>query len=201
MIKSIIFDLGRVIVPFDFRRGYAQLEELSGIPAHDIPHRIRATDLVDRFECGQLEPREFVDQFAAQLDLRIGYEDFCGIWNSIFLPETLIPESLLASLAKRYRLVLLSNTNRIHFEGIQPNYPILRHFHARILSYEVGVMKPGAEIYRRAVAAAGCLPEECFFTDDMAENVEAALREGIDAVQFHSAAQIEQELRERGVVL
>jgi putative hydrolase of the HAD superfamily len=60
-------------------------------------------------------------------------------------------------------------------------------------------MKPGREIYRRAIAAAGCRPEECFFTDDIPEFVEGARREGIDAVQFQSSAQIEDELRLRGV--
>jgi putative hydrolase of the HAD superfamily len=199
MIKAIIFDLGRVIVPFDFRRGYARLEQLCGIPAAEIPRRLRETDLVRRFECGQVEPPDFVAEFSSRLGIEIGQPEFAEIWNSIFLPETLIPENLLAGLARHYRLVLLSNTNRIHFEGVRAAYPLLRHFHAFILSYEAGVMKPDPAIYRTAVAAAGCAPEECFFTDDIAEYVEAARREGIDAVQFQSAAQIEEELRARGV--
>jgi glucose-1-phosphatase len=67
------------------------------------------------------------------------------------------------------------------------------------LSYEVGAMKPLPLIYRRAIRKAGCLPEECFFTDDIASYVEGARVQGIDAVQFESAAQIERELRKRGV--
>jgi FMN phosphatase YigB (HAD superfamily) len=199
MIKAIIFDLGRVIVPFDFRRGYTRLERLCGIPATDIPKRIAETDLVRRFECGTIAPHDFVAEFASHLNLKISHGEFCEIWNSIFLPDTLIPETLLRGLAEHHRLVLLSNTNRIHFAGIRANYPLLRHFHEFVLSYEVGVMKPGPAIYRKAVAAAGCLPEECFFTDDIPEYVEGARRQGIDAVEFQSAAQIEAELRRRGV--
>ncbi len=100
-----------------------------------------------------------------------------------------------------YRLVLLSNTNAIHFEMIRANYPLLRHFDAFVLSYEVGAMKPSPVIYRKAVEAAGCRPEECFFTDDIAEYIEGAGKVGIDAVQFESSAQIERELRGRGVDL
>ncbi|HZL56217.1 MAG TPA: HAD family phosphatase [Bryobacteraceae bacterium] len=200
MIKAVIFDLGRVIVPFDFRRGYARLEAKCGIPAAEIPVRLAGTDLVRRFESGCIGAKDFVTEFAAHLKLNIGYDEFCEIWSSIFLPDTLIPESLLAALAKRYRLVLLSNTNSIHFEGIRNRYPLLRHFHAFVLSYEVGTMKPGRAIYRAALAAAGCAPEECFFTDDILEYVEAARAEGIDAVQFQSGKQIETELRRRGVV-
>jgi putative hydrolase of the HAD superfamily len=199
MIKAIIFDLGRVIVPFDFGRGYAQLAKLGGIPAGDISKRIGQTDLVQRFECGKIAPGDFVKDLATHLNIEVDHDRFCEIWNSIFLPETLIPEDLLIALKKRHRLVLLSNTNHIHFEGILENYPLLGQFDDFVLSYKVGFMKPAPEIYDAAVKAAQCQPEECFFTDDIAEYVAGAKRAGIDAVQFRSAAQIEEELRRRGV--
>ena len=60
-------------------------------------------------------------------------------------------------------------------------------------------MKPDRRIFEHAVAAARCLPEECFFTDDIAEYVAAAREFGIDAVQFQSLEQIQSELRSRGV--
>lgn len=188
-----------MIVPFDFSRGYAQLAELGGIPAGDVPRRIGQTDLVQRFECGKIAPEDFVRDLANYLNIDVDHDRFCEIWNSIFLPETLISEDLLIALKEHHRLVLLSNTNRIHFEGILTNYPLLRQFDEFVLSYRVGFMKPAPEIYRAAIKAAQCRPEECFFTDDIAEYVEGARREGIDAVQFYSAAQIEAELRRRGV--
>jgi HAD superfamily hydrolase (TIGR01549 family) len=197
LIKAVIFDLGKVIVPFDFRRGYERIAALTGIPAADVPLRIRPTGLVERFEAGQIAPRDFVEQLSAVLGLHCTYEEFCEIWSCIFLPGTLVPEELLRSIAARYRLVLLSNTNAIHFEMIRAHYPLLKHFHALVLSHEAGATKPSPVIYQRAVEAAGCLPEECFFTDDIADYVEGARRFGIDAVQFQSAVQIEEELRRR----
>ena len=197
MIKAVIFDLGRVIVPFDFRRGYARIAELTGVPATEVPERIRPTGLVERLESGKIEPRDFVQQLSAVLNLHCTYEEFCEIWSSIFLPDALVPEELLRAIAAKYRLVLLSNTNAIHIEMVRANYPHLRHFHALVLSHEVGAMKPSPVIYQKAVEAAGCLPEECFFTDDIPEYVEGARRYGIDAVQFQSAVQIEAELRKR----
>jgi putative hydrolase of the HAD superfamily len=198
-IRAVIFDLGRVIVPFDFNRGYLRLEPLCGIPAAEIPGRIGPTGLVQRFESGTIEPRDFVRELSKHLNLDTSYENFCEIWSSIFLPDTLIPETMLEGIARSYRLVLLSNTNAIHFEMVRKAYPLLRHFHSYVLSYEVGAMKPLPLIYRRAIEEAGCLPEECFFTDDIAAYVEGARGQGIDAVQFESAPQIEAELRRRGV--
>ena len=133
------------------------------------------------------------------LGLGIGYDKFCEIWSSIFLPETLIPESMLAGLRAHYRLLLLSNTNAIHFPMVRERYPLLRQFHDFVLSYEVKAMKPAPEIFREAVRRSGCRADECFFTDDIAAYVEAAAQEGLDAVQFESREQIERELARRGV--
>jgi putative hydrolase of the HAD superfamily len=199
VIKTVIFDLGKVLIPFDFARGYRAMEPFCDYPAAEIPQRIAATDLVHRFETGLVEPRDFVEQLSRMLDLRVTYEQFCEIWSSIFLPDTLVPETVLAGIGKRYRMLVLSNTNAIHFAMVRQNYPLLRHFHDLVLSYEVKAMKPSPAIYREAIARAGCRPEECFFTDDIPAYVEGAQRAGIDAVQFESCAQLERELAARGV--
>ena len=198
MHKAIIFDLGRVLIDFDFKRGYQALEGLCPYRAAEIPGRLATCDLVERFETGLIEPRDFVAEMSAVLDLKIDYDRFCRIWSSIFT-GTLVPENLLAGLAARYRLMLLSNTNAIHFEGLRASHPMLRHFHDLVLSYEVKAMKPRPEIFQAAIARAGCRAEECFYTDDVAAFVTAARNLGIDAVQFESAAQLDREFAARGI--
>jgi putative hydrolase of the HAD superfamily len=198
MYKALLFDLGNVLIPFDFKRGYRALEGLCPHPAHEIPKRIAPTGLVDRFERGYIEPRDFVEQLSAAIDLRVAYDGFCEIWSSIFM-ETPVPESMLESLASRYRLVLVSNTNAIHFEMIRERYPLLRHFHDFVLSYKVHAMKPQAEIFHTAIERSGCRADECFFIDDIAANVEAARRLGMDALQFESLDQLQREMRLRGI--
>ena len=198
MYKAIIFDLGRVLVDFDFQRGFQALEGVCPHDAVEIRRRIAAGDLVERFETGLIEPPDFVAQLSRNLDLDIDYAGFCRLWSSIFT-DPLVPEAMLEGLAARYRLVLLSNTNAIHFEMIRENYPLLRHFHDWILSYEVHAMKPRREIFQAALERCGCRPEECFYTDDIAAYIEAARRLGIDAVQFESLAQLQRELKARGI--
>jgi|HubBroStandDraft_6_1064221.scaffolds.fasta_scaffold822447_2 glucose-1-phosphatase len=200
VIKTVIFDLGKVLIPFDFSRGYRAIEKLCSYPAAEIPKRIASTDVVHRFETGLIEPRDFVEQLSGILELRVTYEEFCEIWSSIFLQHTLVPESILEGLRRRYRLLVLSNTNAIHFAMVRQSYPLLlRHFDDFVLSYEVKAMKPAPAIYREAIARAQCRPEECFYTDDIAEYVEGARKEGIDAVQFVSGEQLERDLAARDI--
>ena len=200
MRKAILFDLGRVLINFDFQRGYRALEGLCPYAAEEIPRRLAGTGLVERFETGLVEPRDFVDQMRRILDLKVDFDQFRAIWSSIFT-DILIPESMLEGLGRRYRLVLVSNTNALHFEMIRQTYGhLLRHFDDLVLSFEVHAMKPRPEIFQAAVERAGCRPEECFYTDDIASYIEAATRMGIDAVAFESRMQLEGEMRGRGIV-
>jgi FMN phosphatase YigB (HAD superfamily) len=200
MTKCIIFDLGRVLVPFDFNRAWLTMETLSGLPTAEIRQRMADIGCFAEFEKGLITPEEFLARVCKSLDISMARDDFDELWNSIFLPHTLVREELLESLALRYRLVLLSNTNVIHFRFLRERYPLLRHFHGYVLSYEEGVMKPDPAIYRKAVAVAGCGAEACLFFDDIPENVEGAVAAGLPAVLFTSGAQLEEELRARGVI-
>lgn len=198
MYKAIIFDLGGVLIHFDFRRAYRALAEVCPYAADGISERIAATGLVERFETGLVEPRDFFAQLSQTLELSVDYDGFRRIWNHIFTGP-LLPESLLRGLALRYRLLLLSNTNAIHFEMIRQAYPMLRHFHDMALSYQVQALKPRPEIFQVALERAGCRPEECFYTDDTAAHVDAARALGIDAERFVDREQLERELRVRGI--
>jgi glucose-1-phosphatase len=200
MTKSIIFDLGNVIVPFDFSRAYAAMAPYCPFPAAEIRSRMWSTDLVHRFEAGAVEPDDFVNELSALLEMKVNEAAFRGLWSSIFSSETLIPEGLIAALRRSYRVMLLSNTNALHFEMLRETYPHFRHFDDFVLSYEVKAMKPSPLIYQEAVRRAKCRAAECFFIDDIEQNVIAAKEAGLDAVQFESLEQLTAALRSRGVI-
>jgi epoxide hydrolase-like predicted phosphatase len=200
MIKTVIFDLGRVLVPFDFHRGYRAMADKYGIVPEEIPAKLRPTGIVQQYESGQLDTPAFVGRMGEILGISTTPAEFASLWSIIFEPRTLVPESLPETLrANGYRVLLLSNTNDMHFEFIQENYPILRHFDDLVLSYRVGATKPSPKIYEAAIEKAGCAPQECFFTDDIEEYVEGAKQAGIDAVQFQQYEQLREELLVRGV--
>jgi len=199
MIRAVLFDLGNVIIPVDFRRCHEALAQVCPHPLERVPKILGKSGLPQRFEQGEICAEDFVAETCRLLDMSISYADFWELWTRIFLPDTLLPESLFEGLRRHYRLLLLSNTNSIHFETAKERYPLLRHFDSYVLSYEVGVMKPAPQIYQEAVQRASCLAGECLFTDDLEVNVEAARREGMDAVRFESCGQLEAELRARQI--
>lgn len=199
--RALFFDLGNVIVPFDIERAYAGFGAVSALPIEEMAKRLRAGDLVQRYECGQVEDEPFFEAFCELIGVRTTFERFCQIWNSIFLPPTLVPEELLEELSRGYTLLLLSNTNAIHYRFLERNYAHIGHFHHHVLSHEAGAQKPERKIYDDALAAAGVQPEEVFFTDDLPENIEAARQLGIDAEVFTGVPDLQRHLENRGVRL
>ena len=200
-IRALIFDLGRTLVPFEPELGLAAWSRLSGHAPEEVRSRFVDSGLYPRYERGELTTAEFEAAVKELLECEVSREEFAMAWSAIFLPETLVEEEWLEQWRKRYRLVLLSNTNELHFRYIEERYPVVRHFDEYVLSYEVGAMKPDERIYRAAVKAAGCEAEECFFTDDIEEYVEGARGYGIQGARFEGAAELRRELERRGVRL
>ena len=199
MIRAIVFDLGKVLIPFEWQRGYDAFAAASPYPPEEVRLRIKETGLFEGFERGKVEPHEVAERVSEVLGLSVTFDQFRVMWSSIFLPETIVPDGMLERLRRNYRLLLLSNTDSIHFHWVKEKYPILRHFDDFLLSFELGLRKPEPAIYREAISRARSEPGEVFFTDDRLDNVEGALQAGIDAVQFVSLEQLEQDLKSRGV--
>ncbi|MEZ5355508.1 MAG: HAD family phosphatase [Bryobacteraceae bacterium] len=198
-IRALVFDLGNVIVPFDFNNAYQRMEPLCGLDRGEIRTRISSRDLARRLESGQIEPLDFVDEMNDLLGTRLSYDEFREIWVSIFFERTLIPESFFAAAREQFPLVLLSNTNAIHFDWIAERFPVLGHFHGWTLSHKVGAQKPDPKIYADAVRRAGVSPSECFFTDDIPDYVAGARNFGMDAEQFTGYESLRAQLAARGI--
>ncbi|MGH9412845.1 MAG: HAD-IA family hydrolase [Terriglobales bacterium] len=183
--QTIIFDLGKTLIPFCLEPLQARLEAPGAAPgARDAAQR-----LFTRFECGRLSAAAF-ERAICELT-RLPSAEFVPWWNSIFEHRLLLPEAWIRSLLARYRCGLLSNTNPLHFAFLSAGHPILSEFAFRILSHEVGAAKPDPLIYQVAEAAAQCPPEAIVYFDDVPDFVAAARKRGWQAYRFTTAAAVQ----------
>jgi glucose-1-phosphatase len=146
---------------------------------------------------GRVTAREWHAHVCKRFGLKIGFEDFCRAWNNVIAPELILPERLFTRLARRVKLVLLSNTDEIHVAHMERAFGFPRRFDARVYSCEVGASKPGRKIFQAALRAAGTRPENALFVDDVKSYVLAARKVGMDGVVFRNRGQLEGELRKR----
>ena len=200
MIRAVFFDLGKVLLDFDWIAACKRSTALCDGGEERIIEWFSETPHVYDYERGRLSTPEFFELARVGLGFRGGFEQFCEFWSDIFWE---IPESvaIVRALKGRLPIALLSNTNDMHIRWVEQKFAFMRLFDVTIYSYREGVAKPNPEIYRRALRRLNVAPAEAFFTDDRADNVEGALRAGMDAVQFTDAAALSAALAKRGVVV
>jgi putative hydrolase of the HAD superfamily len=197
-INALLFDLGKVLVDFNFQTGVEALHACCSI-SRDRFEQVLWDAWIRRYERGEISTAEFHDYLCQATNLNMPLSEFCRTWSSVFLPGLLVSEELLVSLKRTYPMILVSNTNEAHIEFIRSNYRVLDYFDHLILSYEVGSLKPDCKIFEHAIQATG-LPAEClFFTDDREENIAAARQLGMCAHHFNGEAQLIEALQAAGV--
>jgi len=199
MIEALLFDLGKVLVDFDFELGLRQFAAKTTLSREEFERVIWDKQWIRRYERGEISTAEYHQHLCESGKLCMGIEEFEEAWSSVFLPDLILPELLLMNLKERYPLILVSNTNELHAAFIAKRYSVFDYFGHRILSHEVGSLKPDSRIYEEAIRVSGKAPEALFFTDDREENIEAALQLGIRAHLFRSLSGLVLALREQGI--
>lgn len=190
MIKTILFDMGNVLVRFSHEKMTKQLRQVSGVPEFKIRRLIFKQDLGLLSDTGGLSPHEVHSRFCQKLNTNPPFPDFKLAWSDIF-SEMSGAESLVKSLKGRYRLILASTTNEMHYNYVRENFPFIRLLE-NTSSYVLGVVKP--KLISAILEQLKLKPEECAFIDDLAENVEYARSLGVRAVQFKSTGQASAEI-------
>jgi len=200
--QAILFDIGRVIVRVDVRRAAEPLGVAAGMAPAEIWRAIETDPRWSDWQEGRISVQDWHEHLTRRFGVRLGFEEFCELWNRALVPETILEEKLFAELGRRFRLALLSNTDPIHVAHMQTNFGFMRHFPAaaRVYSCTVGVSKPSPAIYAKGIAACGVPAEEILYVDDVAEYVEAGRRAGLKGVQFVGAGELLQELRHKGLI-
>ncbi len=196
MIKTFIFDLGKVIVQFDHSRIVDRIEQFCDYKSEEIYKIIFASTIIHDYDLGKISSLQFYETVKDLLNLQMNFVEFSNAWNCTFDLEPIIPQEFIKNLSQKYRLLVLSDTNELHFEFIKQNFPVLQYFDDYVLSYQIGAVKPYPEIFLKAIEKANCSAEECFFTDDREPNVLGAQKVGMQAVQFLSAEQIKKVILE-----
>ena len=199
MTCAVISDLGRVILWFDntiFYRKMTAYCQLSAAEIREIVHN--SLEFVELFDLARLTPREFYERVIAKLGAKVGYNDFMAAYVDVFSVNAPVLE-IMKKLNARYRLIMVSNVDVVRFGFIRKRFPEIMIFDDYVLSYELGVMKPDAGIYRVALEKAGARPEECVFIDDMEENIEGATALGIPGILYRPETDLEKELRSLGL--
>ena len=196
----IVFDLGNVLIPFDYNILIKKLDAVKkGSGKHFFDTYFANYEFHRDFERGKISEEKFIERMLEILDHTIDEEKFCNYFSSIFKQNKEVT-ALLPALKKKYKLILLSNTNSIHEKYGWEHYGFLKYFDDLILSHKIGAVKPEEKIYRAVEKSSGSPAEEHIFIDDIEEYVNAAKSFGWDGVHFKDYDSLVKDLRLRSMI-
>ena len=178
-MKYFVFDLGGVLsVPMVSKKLYEQLE-----------WKVSYDEFLDKFNNsaesikvhkGEISTKEFFEYLKRYMNDNITLEEFKNIYvnNNEFFNDTIETIKKLKNLG--YKVYLLSNLKEIDYEKFIKHFDV-SIFDEMFLSFKLGMLKPNDDIYQYVINKLNTKPENIYFFDDNKENVDGAIRNGINA--------------------
>jgi len=185
-LPAIIFDLGKVLVDFDYTLAAQKIAARSRRAPADLHAFLGSSPLLVEYESGRLTRETFYHAIREAIGFRGGLAEFGGFFADIFTEIQPMTALHLELRRRGCKTFIFSNTNDLATEHIRRKFPFFSNFDGYILSYEVGGMKPQPEIYAAMEAMAGKRGAEMIYLDDRLENVEAGRARGWRAILHES---------------
>ena len=198
--SAVVFDLGNVLIPFDYSIIINRLNKIENGLGDKFYDLYKTNYHIHReFESWKINTDDFIKIMLDWLDHKVNREEFCELYSNIFTVNKDVAE-LLPEIKKKYKLVLLSNTNYIHQKYGWEKYDFIKHFDKLVLSHEAGAIKPEEKIYRTVETFTKLPSEEHIFIDDIEEYVNGAKKIGWDGIQFTRYENLVYELMQRKIL-
>lgn len=197
---AVVFDLGKVLLEFDYGIVARRLAAHSGRDAEQIRGLLDQSPLLFRFESGQMTNDEFFREVSALTDYTGAFEEFADIFGDIFAPIAPMIDLHAQLRARGVPTFIFSNTNGLAVRHIRATYSFFAHFTDYIYSHEAGAMKPAAHIYEVVEHRTGRRGAELLYIDDRLENVEAGAARGWRVVHHQTPAQTIAVVRAAGLL-
>lgn len=180
--KAVVFDLGKVLLDFDYTRALQRLLPHMSCSLAEITRLWSDTPLLLDYESGRLSTPEFIARVRESTGYRGTDEAFAEAFGDIFTeiaPMVALAEGLRTRGVPRY---IFSNTNELAIRFIRRRFAFFGHFDGYVYSYEHGAMKPQAALYEVVENLSGLRAGDLFYLDDRPENVAAGQARGWQAL-------------------
>ena len=184
MINTIIFDIGNVLLDFDYMKQFRRLfdEETAKTIANISIRKPEVWIEMDRGVLSYDEAVELVVRGAPHLEkeIRLAIKELYARVEAFPYAR----DWVRSLKEKGYRIYILSNYGEKPFADSKERMPFLQHTDGQLISYEIREVKPSAAIYRAICERFSINPGEAVFIDDSASNIAGAKDFGFHTVLF-----------------
>ncbi len=201
MIRNVIFDMGNVLIHFDGEEIMKPFVDKAEDRRLILRELFETGDWI-QLDYGTLREAELAELVAPRLPTHL-QQPLRNMLNGWYNHLTLSDQSyyLVEELKEKgYGVYLLSNASHSLEEEYRHHVPAIGLMDGRLISALEGVIKPEDAIYKRLFEKFALQPAECFFIDDMPQNIEGSRKNGMEGHVFDGDdAALRQALGKAGV--
>lgn len=197
--KAVVFDLGKVLLDFDYGIAVARIQRCSRLSLAELQTLINQSPLLLRYESNSLSTAQFFAEVQSASGFRGTLHEFREMFADIFKPIDPMVALHGRLRASGVRTYIFSNTNEIAVEHIRARFPFFNEFDGYILSYEHSAMKPDPALYAVVERISGRSGADLLYIDDRPENIETGLERGWQTILHEDPARTEAAIRRRGL--
>lgn len=180
-MKFFVFDLGGVLsVPMVSKKLYEQIKWK--VSYEEFLDKFNNSEESIKVHKGEISTKEFFEYLKRYMDDNITLEEFKNKYvnNNKFFNDTIEIIKKLKNLG--YKVYLLSNLKEIDYEKFIKHFDV-SIFDEMFLSFKLDMIKPNDDIYKYVINKLNTKPENIYFFDDNKDNIDGAIRNGINAYQ------------------
>ena len=180
-MKYFVFDLGGVLsVPMVSKKLYEQIKWK--VSYDEFLDKFNNSEESIKVHKGEISTKEFFEYLKGYMNDNITLEEFKNIYvnNNEFFNDTIETIKKLKNLG--YKVYLLSNLKEIDYEKFIKHFDV-SIFDEMFLSFKLDMIKPNDDIYKYVINKLNTKPENIYFFDDNKDNIDGAIRNGINAYQ------------------
>ena len=196
----LVFDLGKVLVDFDYSIAARRIVPLCASPCEPGKFFSDHAALLVDYELGLLTTNDFFKQIKEATGFSGTQAEFNSFFADIFTPIQPMIDLHGELKKKKIPAFIFSNTNDLAVEHIRNRFPFFSDFNGYVLSYEHGAMKPSAKLYEIVERATGRHGDEIIYIDDRPENVEAGIARGWRGILHESPTTTRETLQKLGLL-
>ncbi len=197
---AVVFDLGKVLLDFDYRIAVGKLARHCAAPPEQLLALLDQSPLLHRYESGGLTTGQFFSELCAVTGFRGGLEQFREPFGDIFSPIAPMIELHAAIHRKGVPTYIFSNTNELAIGHIRRHYSFFQHFAGYVFSFEHAAMKPDGRLYEVVERLAGKRGSELLYLDDREENVATGRQRGWQVIHHRAPEETLAAIKQAGLL-
>ena len=196
----VVFDLGKVLVDFDYAIAGRRIAARGNMTLPEIAQYVSQSPLFTQYEMGSVTTQQFYDEICRVTGFRGTLAEFSENFADIFVQIDPMVQ-LQARLQQRgLPTYIFSNTNELAAEHIRRTFPFYGNFDGYILSYQYGAMKPDARLYEVVERACARRGADLLYLDDRPENVAAGAARGWQVILHESPEKSRTAIEQLGLI-